>query len=36
MLLERLQADIRPSRMKCVTLPLAVLQAALSGKAVAR
>jgi nitrogen fixation NifU-like protein len=36
MLLERLQADIRPSRMKCVTLPLAVLQGALSGKEVAR
>ncbi len=35
-LLERLEADIRPSRMKCVTLPLAVLQGALDGKAVAR
>jgi nitrogen fixation NifU-like protein len=35
-LLERLEADIRPSRMKCVTLPLGVLQAALDGKAVAR
>lgn len=36
MLLERLQADIRPSRMKCVTLPLAVLQGALCAKEVAR
>ena len=35
-LLDRLDADIRPSRMKCVTLPLAVLQGALDGKAVAR
>ena len=35
-LLERLDAEIRPSRMKCVTLPLAVLQGALGGKAVAR
>ena len=35
-LLERLEADIRPSRMKCVTLPLEVLQGALDGKAVAR
>jgi nitrogen fixation NifU-like protein len=35
-LLERLEADIRPSRMKCVTLPLSVLQGALNGKAVAR
>ena len=34
--LERLQADIRPSRMKCVALPLAVLQGALDGKEVAR
>lgn len=34
-LLERLEADIRPSRMKCVTLPLSVLQGALDGKAVA-
>ena len=34
-LLERLQADIRPSRMKCVSLPLGVLQGALDGKAVA-
>ncbi len=35
-LLERLEADIRPSRMKCVTLPLGVLQGALDGKEVAR
>jgi len=35
-LLERLDADIRPSRMKCVTLPLSVLQDALSGQEVAR
>lgn len=35
-LLERLEADIRPSRMKCVTLPLTVLQGALSGHEVAR
>lgn len=35
-LLERLEADIRPSRMKCVTLPLAVLQGALDGKETAR
>ena len=35
-LLERLAADIRPSRMKCVALPLAVLQGALDGKEVAR
>ncbi len=35
-LLQRLEADIRPSRMKCVTLPLAVLQGALDGKEVAR
>ena len=28
-LLERLDADIRPSRMKCVALPLTVLQGAL-------
>jgi nitrogen fixation NifU-like protein len=31
-LLERLQADIRPSRMKCVALPLSVLRGALHGK----
>ena len=35
-LLERLEADIRPSRMKCVTLPLLVLQGALDGREVAR
>ena len=35
-LLERLDADIRPSRMKCVMLPLAVLQGALDGQEVAR
>jgi nitrogen fixation NifU-like protein len=35
-LLERLQADIRPARMKCVMLPLQVLQGALDGKEVAR
>jgi nitrogen fixation protein NifU and related proteins len=35
-LLERLAADIRPSRMKCVTLPLVVFQGALDGKEVAR
>ena len=35
-LLERLDADIRPSRMKCVTLPLSVLQGALDGKEVAQ
>jgi len=29
-LLSRLQADIRPSRMKCVTLPLQVLKRALT------
>ncbi len=28
-LLERLQSDIRPTRMRCVTLPLSVLAAAL-------
>ena len=31
-----LQADIRPTRMKCVTLPLSVLQGALEGREVAR
>ncbi|HEY7253301.1 MAG TPA: iron-sulfur cluster assembly scaffold protein [Methylomirabilota bacterium] len=31
-LLERLDSDIRPSRMKCVALPLAVLQAALDSE----
>jgi len=35
-LLDRLDADIRPSRMKCVTLPLSVLLGALDGKEVAR
>ena len=35
-LLERLQADVRPSRMKCVMLPLTVLQGALEGREVAR
>ena len=35
-LLERLEADIRPTRMKCVTLPLTVLQGALEGREVAR
>jgi nitrogen fixation NifU-like protein len=34
-LLERLDAEIRPSRMKCVALPLAVLRGALA-KEVAR
>jgi nitrogen fixation NifU-like protein len=33
-LLERLEAEIRPSRMKCVGLPLAVLQSALDGRGV--
>ncbi|HYB42627.1 MAG TPA: iron-sulfur cluster assembly scaffold protein [Candidatus Methylomirabilis sp.] len=35
-LLERLETDVRPSRMKCVTLPLSVLQGALDGREVAR
>ena len=35
-ILARLQADIRASRMKCVTLPLTVLQGALEGREVAR
>ncbi len=35
-LLERLEADIRPSRMKCVALPLDVLHGSLAGKEVAR
>ena len=35
-LLEKLQADVRASRMKCVTLPLTVLQGALDGREVAR
>ena len=36
LLLERLEADVRPSRMKCVTLPLQVLRGALEGKEVTR
>ena len=32
-ILERLDADIRPSRMKCVALPLTVLQGALAKEA---
>lgn len=35
-LLERLEADIRPTRLKCVTLPLSVLHGALAGKEIAR
>jgi len=35
-LLERLDADVGASRMKCVTLPLSVLRGALDGKEVAR
>jgi nitrogen fixation NifU-like protein len=35
-LLERLQTDVRASRMKCVTLPLTVLLGALEGGEVAR
>jgi len=35
-LLERLDADVRPSRMKCVALPLTVLQCALDGREVTR
>lgn len=31
--LERLDADVRPSRMKCVALPLSVLQSALAKEA---
>ena len=34
--LARLQADVRASRMKCVTLPLTVLQGAIEGREVAR
>jgi len=34
-LLERLEDDIRPTRFKCVTLPLSVLQGALEGREVA-
>ena len=33
-LLERLDSDIRPSRMKCVALPLSVLQGALKMEAI--
>jgi nitrogen fixation NifU-like protein len=32
-ILERLDSDIRPSRMKCVALPLTVLQGALAKEA---
>ena len=35
-LLDRLEANVRASRIKCVTLPLTVLQGALDGKEVAR
>ncbi|HTY78982.1 MAG TPA: iron-sulfur cluster assembly scaffold protein [Candidatus Bathyarchaeia archaeon] len=35
-LLERLEADVGASRIKCVTLPLSVLRGALDGKEVAR
>jgi nitrogen fixation NifU-like protein len=35
-LLAQLRADVRASRMKCVTLPLTVLQGALDGREVAR
>jgi NifU-like protein involved in Fe-S cluster formation len=35
-LLERLAADIRPTRMRCVTLPLTVLGQALGGPHAAR
>jgi nitrogen fixation NifU-like protein len=35
-LLARLQADVRASRMRCVTLPLTVLQGALTVREVAR
>lgn len=34
-LLEQLQADIRPTRLRCVGLPLEVLRAALAGREVA-
>jgi len=34
-LVERLEADIRPTRIKCVTLPLSVLQGALERRKVA-
>ncbi len=32
--LERLEADIRPTRMKCATLPVSVLRGALAGQQV--
>jgi len=35
-LLERLEADVRASRIRCVTLPLTVLQGAIDGREVAR
>jgi len=35
-LLERLGAEIRPTRLRCVTLPLSVLQGALEGHEAAR
>ncbi len=35
-LLARLEADVRPSRMKCVALPLEVLRGALQKREVAR
>jgi hypothetical protein len=35
-LLEALGADIRPSRMRCVTLPLSVLHKALGASHAAR
>jgi nitrogen fixation protein NifU and related proteins len=35
-ILERVEADIRPSRMKCVALPVTVLQGALAGREAAR
>ena len=34
--LERLQADVRPSRLMCVALPITVLQGALQGREVAK
>jgi nitrogen fixation protein NifU and related proteins len=34
--LERLEADIRPSRLKCVALPVGVLKGALASREVAR
>lgn len=36
LILERLDADIRPTRMKCVTLPISVLRGALAGREVLR